>query len=232
MKRRDPGNEVVAEASTAENLENLETCKMEYEKEYDYIVRGSIIRSRATWYEHGERNTKYFLNLENSNKKKNCITKLLISDGVQETTDAKEIYNFYSDLYDKKPEIQTDFTSCPFMVNSSTVPKLNDAMREMCEGQLTVSECFQVLSTLQNNKAPGNDGLWAGIGYLLVESLNYSYIHGELSTLQKEAITTLIEKKDRDRRLIKNWRPISLVNVDVKMMMQLEQQTTSWIIRK
>ena len=79
---------------------------MEYEKEYDYIVRGSIIRSRATWYEHGERNTKYFLNLENSNKKKSCIRKLLISDGVQETTDAnvilKEIYNFYSDLYDKK----------------------------------------------------------------------------------------------------------------------------------
>ena len=26
--------------------------------EYDYIVRGSIIRSRATWY--GERNIKYF----------------------------------------------------------------------------------------------------------------------------------------------------------------------------
>ena len=98
-------------------------------------------------------------------------------------------------------------------------------MREMCEGQLTVSECFQVLSTFQNNKASGNDGLsaefykffWPEIGYLLVESLNYSYIHGELSTSQKEAIITLIEKKDRDRRLIKNWRPISLVNVDVKI---------------
>ena len=29
----------------------------------------------------------------------------------------------------------------------------------MREGQLTVSECFQVLSTFQNNKTPGNDGL-------------------------------------------------------------------------
>ena len=98
-------------------------------------------------------------------------------------------------------------------------------MREVCEGQLTVSECFQVLSTLQNNKAPGNDGLsaefyrffWPEIGCLLVESLNYSYIHGEVSASQKEAIITLIEKKDRDRRLIKNWRPIPLVNVDVKI---------------
>ena len=38
---------------------------MEYEKEYDYIVTDSIICSHATWYEQGERNTKYFLNLEN-----------------------------------------------------------------------------------------------------------------------------------------------------------------------
>ena len=29
----------------------------------------------------------------------------------------------------------------------------------MREDQLTVSECFQVLSTFQNNKTPGNDGL-------------------------------------------------------------------------
>ena len=52
---------------------------------------------------------------------------------------------------------------------------------------------------------------------MLVESLNYSYIHEELSTSQKEPIITLIEKKDRDRRLIKIWRPTSLVNVDVKI---------------
>ena len=50
-----------------------------------------------------------------------------------------------------------------------------------------------------------------------MDSLNYSYDHGELSQSQKEAVITLIQKKDKDRRLIKNWRPISLVNVDVKI---------------
>ena len=52
---------------------------------------------------------------------------------------------------------------------------------------------------------------------MLVDSLNYSHDHGELSKSQKEAVKTLIQKKDRDRRLIKNWRPIFLVNVDVKI---------------
>ena len=58
---------------------------------------------------------------------------------------------------------------------------------------------------------------WPEIGNLLVDSLNYSHDHGELSKSQKEAVKTLIQKKDRDRRLIKNWRPIFLVNVDVKI---------------
>jgi len=72
---------------------------------------------------------------------------------------------------------------------------------------------------------PGNDELtiefynffWSEIGTFLVDSLNYSYFHGELSNSQKQAVITLIEEKDKDRRWIKNWRPISLVNVDVKI---------------
>ena len=58
---------------------------------------------------------------------------------------------------------------------------------------------------------------WPEIGRNLVDSLNFSYCHGELSTTQKEAVITLIEKKNQDRRLIKNWRPICLVNFDVKI---------------
>ena len=51
--------EKVSDALTAENLENLKICRMEDEKEYDYIVRGSIIPFHATWYEQGGRNKKY-----------------------------------------------------------------------------------------------------------------------------------------------------------------------------
>ena len=38
---------------------------------------------------------------------------------------------------------------------------------------------------------------------------------GQLSNSQKQAMITLLEKKDR--RFIKNWRPISLINVDVRL---------------
>ena len=132
--------EKIAETPTQENLANLESAKVEYENEYNYIVRGSMIRSRATWLEQGQKNSKYFLNLETRNKKKSCIRKL-VRDNDEETTDSKtirnEIYNFYSDLYDEKPGIRTNYTNCPFLQNSSSIPELSDSMRDLCEGQLT-----------------------------------------------------------------------------------------------
>ena len=51
----------------------------------------------------------------------------------------------------------------------------------------------------------------------LLESLNYSFIHVQLSHSQRQAMITLIEKKGKDKRFLKNWRPISLINVDAKI---------------
>ena len=55
------------------------------------------------------------------------------------------------------------------------------------------------------------------LGKLVVDSLNYAFEYGELSSSQKQAVITLIVKKGKDKRLVKNWRPISLVNVDAKL---------------
>ena len=38
-----------------------------------------------------------------------------------------------------------------------------------------------------------------------------------MSISQKQAVTTLIEKKSKDKRYILNWVPISLINVDAKV---------------
>ena len=184
----------------------------------------SITRSRASWYEKGEKNNKYFLNLERNNKRKSTIRKVEFADGNVTTNPKKimdELYSFYSDLYSETNQSEIN-QSCPFL---DFIPRLSPEMQQLCEGKLSVAECYNILSTFQNNKTPGNDGLtiefyrsfWPVLGEMLVKSLNYSYKHGELSSSQKEAVIVLIEKKDRDRRQIKNWRPISLINVDVKI---------------
>ena len=43
------------------------------------------------------------------------------------------------------------------------------------------------------------------------------YCYLIMSSSQRQAIITLIEKKGKDRNYFKNWRPISLTNVDAKI---------------
>ena len=78
---------------------------------------------------------------------------------------------------------------------------------------------MNALTSKDNNKSPGNDGItkefyikfWEVIKEPFFASIQQSLIVGELSTSQKQAVIKLIEKKDRDKRFIKNWRPISLL---------------------
>ena len=51
-----------------------------------------------------------------------------------------------------------------------------------------------------------------------MNSLKETKIRKKLITSQRQAVIKLIEKKDKDKRFIKNWRPISLLNVDYKII--------------
>ena len=56
--------------------------QMEYDSIYEQIAKGAIIRSKATWYEKGEKGNKYFLNLETHKKAKSSVRKVFNREGV------------------------------------------------------------------------------------------------------------------------------------------------------
>ena len=55
----------------------------------DKKVEGIIVRSRTRWYEHGEKNSKYFFNLEKRDHIRKYIRKLRLSGVI--TVDPFEI---------------------------------------------------------------------------------------------------------------------------------------------
>ena len=65
-----------------------------------------------------------------------------------------------------------------------------------------------------------------------MSSINYSWEVGELSTSQKQAVITLIEKKGKDKHHIQNWRPISLLNVDAKLISKVLAMRLKKVIDK
>ena len=51
------------------------------------------------------------------------------------------------------------------------------------------------------------------------EQQKKAFKEGELSAVLRQAVIKLIEKKDKDKKvLIKIWRPISLLNVDTRLI--------------
>ena len=77
---------------------------------------------------------------------------------------------------------------------------------------------------MSNNKSPGNDDhtkefyetFWEEIKINLCNSTTKSNQKEKLSTWQRQAVIKLIEKNYKGKKLINNWRPISLMNVDTK----------------
>ena len=75
-------------------------------------------------------------------------------------------------------------------------------------------------------KTLGTDGLnaefyqsfWPDIRQFPLASINYSLEHGTLSIAQRRVIISLLPKGDKDRLYLKNWRPISFLNVGYKIL--------------
>ena len=102
---------------------------------------------------------------------------------------------------------------------------LSEQEAQSCEGLLTEKECYDALASMPNNKTPGSDGLsvefykcfWEDIKQLVINSLNEGFDKSELSETQKQGILILLHKKG-DKRILDNWRPISLLNIDYKIV--------------
>ena len=208
-----------------DELRDIENAKVELEKIYDHITNGIMLRSKAQWYE-GKKASKYFLSLDENRKAKTCIRKFKL-DLYGEIVDPQlillELKLFYKNLY-KKTSVKTE-KECLHYLSQVNTPNLSPEEKGQCEGKLSLQECWDALNSMKNGKSPGNDGLtkefytafFGELGSHLLETFNYSFVKGELTSSQKQAVITLIQKKDRDVMLIKNWRPISLINVDVKI---------------
>ena len=215
--------------SGKENLTEYLDLKSKWENLLKKRHLGVVTRSKAKWVEEGEKNTKYFLNLEKRNFNNKYIRKLISKDN-QEITSLKDIINeevrFYQDLYTSKINDKNVQNEEQYFLEKNKLPGLSDIDKIMCDEPLTMEEITKALKLLPNNKSPGSDGFttnfykffWIDIKDLLFDSFKYSFAHGTLSNEQKRGVLNLIPKPQKDLRYLSNWRPVSLLQTDYKIL--------------
>ena len=125
---------------------------------YTKKVNGIRIRSKYNWYENGETSTKFFLNLEKYCATQGCLRTIL--ENKKELSDSQQIndalYNFYQTLFKEKLSISDECIQS--FLDKVPLPKLNENQTLKCEGAITECEHIKALTSMDNDKSPGNDG--------------------------------------------------------------------------
>ena len=174
--------------------------------------------------QEGEKSTKYFLNLLKARTNRIQIKKLKItpdrtSENVKEID--SEITNFYRSLYENKNEPNEQ------AINTfiQELKPLDQLLINKAEMEITKKELRETLKSCSDS-APGPDGItysfykytWPISGGLIVNSWNEALKNLELGNESRISTLTLLPKDGKDLNEIKNWRPITLSNCDLKLI--------------
>ena len=216
-------NEYEATLPLTENENRLyEATKSELEDKMSERIQGVMFRSKAKWYEEGEKSTKYFYSLEKARyNAKTCYQLINERGDIVNNIDEilEEQRHFYSKLYDVDEDVSFN------MENTFNV-KVPEEIRYNQDVQISLLDLEQAMKRMNNNKTPGEDGIpidfykvfWTKLKNIFYSMVLSTYERKMLHTTARQGILNLIPKANKDTRYVKNLRPITLLNVDYKLI--------------
>uniref|UniRef100_A0A803TTP7 Reverse transcriptase domain-containing protein n=1 Tax=Anolis carolinensis TaxID=28377 RepID=A0A803TTP7_ANOCA len=175
-------------------------------------------------FENANKPGKWLARKLRRKRQKLHITKI-VEEGktyANDTEIIKQFNKFYKKLYSKevidKEEVQK-------YISNRKLKKTTEQQREFLNREISEKEIDQAIMKLDNSKAPGPDGYTAVYYKKLKEELipNLKKIMNEALNNQiipeswKEANIVMIAKEDKDPNNVRNYRPISLLNVVYKI---------------
>ena len=206
------------------NFARIGELKNEINKIVEYELEGARVRSRHLLLPREESGSKDFYAFESKNKKTQMIESIF--DGEKEVFESEKIkniiYNFYRNLYTTEGIEEESLSK---LLEFAQEINLTDDARNVLNEFFTEAEIKGALLDMNDGKSPGMDGLpkefyvatWDFLGCDVTETINNALLMGILPPTQREAQVRLLYKKG-DPKLLKNWRPVSLLNADYKIL--------------
>jgi len=179
-----------------------------------------IIRSRVQHFESNEKCTRYFFRKLTGSQSLDSI-KTQENKVITGTHNiVSHVFSFYKNLYSSKNRKNDEIVAFLSEMDSNTQGDLRIDDINLCVEDLT-----KAVRSMSNNKCPGADGLpkefyttfWEELKEPLLRMFMESLHIGKLPSSLREGVISLLFKKG-DRQELKNWRPLTLLGVDVKIL--------------
>ena len=186
-------------------------------------LAGAKIRAKVQHLNDDDQPSRFFLRKEIVTGRKRALKELHVDGSIltspsEITTACRE---FFQDLLCDEPidnNLKEQFLE--------DLPKLAEEDKVLCEGKLSYQECWKSIQLMESGKTPGSDGLpkefylkfFHLFGKSFVNMVNNCYETGLLTPSQCYSIISLLCKKPEAFQFLTNWQPISLLNVDYKII--------------
>ena len=183
----------------------LATKRLQLQTEFNLLSTSKaehlLQRTRATYYEHGDRASRLLASQLRHQHASHFISQ--IYDSSQKLTADPANINlefslFYSNLYKSEPP--PDTLVMESFLNNLEIPTVSRESAENLDRPLSVQEITLCISLMQNDKSPGPDGFSAEffkkfavqLAPLLLDVFNDSLERGVLPPTLNEALISLI----------------------------------------
>lgn len=219
-------NEYYRTRST-ESHQNLLLLRAQYNELSASKAVASLLRLKQSFYEQGEKPGKVLAWRLKQLQSEKVITSLQSDQGetIVDPTEINETFKkFYEGLYSS--EMINANSELKVFLNSINIPKIPEILRTNLEKDITVEELSAAIDCIKAGKTPGPDGRPIEIykkfkNKLLtpiLEMFTESFRNGILPSSLRGALITLLPKVDKPTNKCENWRPISLLNADLKIL--------------
>lgn len=196
------------------------------------LTRLDLHRNKQMFFEQGDRNGRLLAMLAQPDYPPTVIPNVVSASGasVSLLPDILEVFRqYYSSLYTSV--LPSDFQpkDLASWLDPLALGWLSDKERKSLVGPITPEEVLRAIESFPQGKSPGPDGLliefYKTHGNILAPKLAQLYsqclMDGALPTSMSHAHVILIHKDLKDPSLCASYRPIALLNTDLKILTKL-----------
>uniref|UniRef100_A0A8C4X2W1 Reverse transcriptase domain-containing protein n=1 Tax=Erpetoichthys calabaricus TaxID=27687 RepID=A0A8C4X2W1_ERPCA len=189
-----------------------------------------IYKSRHHYYEHGENANKLLAQQIHKQEVRNAIP-VITNMNRDKIIDHKNIMHTFRDYYKSlySTEFKEDNTQCNVFLDTLQLPQTDTFSVEELGKPLVLSELLDAIKSLQGGKAAGPDCYSAEfykkfstqLAPLLLAIFTEARDNKILPQTFRQALITIFLKQNKDLLQCASYRPISLLNNDVKIFSKI-----------